>query len=151
MLAIASHPADNRHSCTKPHPPMLNPQQRTADGYGAGPPLVLASAGSGKTRVILEKVTWVVPRDNTPPRHIARTTSTSKAAHATREWIARRVRRGDDEAMHGGTFHAPVVKFLQAAPTRCGLRRGFSVPHAGARARREVTTVQPARIAALPG
>ncbi len=106
---------------------MLNPQQHAAVEYCDGPLLVLAGAGSGKTRVIVEKIAHLVARGIVPPAKIAAITFTNKAAREMRERVGRRVRRDDAEALQVSTFHALGLKFLQIEHARAGLRRGFSV------------------------
>ncbi|WHZ20267.1 MAG: ATP-dependent DNA helicase Rep [Rhodanobacteraceae bacterium] len=106
---------------------MLNPQQRAAVEYVDGPLLVLAGAGSGKTRVIVEKIAHLVARGAAPPAKIAAITFTNKAAREMRERVAKRVKGEAAEALSVCTFHALGLKFLQIEHARAGLRRGFSV------------------------
>ena len=106
---------------------MLNPQQRAAVEYTAGPLLVLAGAGSGKTRVISEKIAHLVERGIVPAGKIAAITFTNKAAREMRERVARRMPGDAAEALSVCTFHALGLKFLQIEHARAGLRRGFSV------------------------
>jgi ATP-dependent DNA helicase Rep len=106
---------------------MLNPQQRAAVEHCDGPLLVLAGAGSGKTRVIVEKIAHLVARGIAPPAKIAAITFTNKAAREMRERVGRRVKREDAEALNVCTFHALGLKFLQVEHARAGLRRNFSV------------------------
>ncbi|TAN04399.1 MAG: ATP-dependent DNA helicase Rep [Rhodanobacteraceae bacterium] len=106
---------------------MLNPQQRAAVEYVDGPLLVLAGAGSGKTRVISEKIAHLVERGLVPPAKIAAITFTNKAAREMRERVGRRVQADAAEALNVCTFHALGLKFLQIEHARAGLRQGFSV------------------------
>jgi ATP-dependent DNA helicase Rep len=106
---------------------MLNPQQRAAVEYTAGPLLVLAGAGSGKTRVISEKIAHLVERGLAAPDRIAAITFTNKAAREMRERVAKRVPADAAEALSVCTFHALGLKFLQIEHARAGLRRNFSV------------------------
>ncbi|MCW5568395.1 MAG: UvrD-helicase domain-containing protein, partial [Dokdonella sp.] len=106
---------------------MLNPQQRAAIDYCDGPLLVLAGAGSGKTRVITEKIAHLVKRRNLPAAKIAAITFTNKAAREMRERVARLVTAATAEELTVCTFHALGLKFLQIEHARAGLRRGFSV------------------------
>ena len=106
---------------------MLNPAQREAVAYLDGPLLVLAGAGSGKTRVITEKIAHLVRGGMRADRVLA-ITFTNKAAREMRERAQRllRGREGEHEPVVC-TFHALGLKFLQLEHARTGLRRGFSV------------------------
>src|SRR5690348_1573258 len=117
------------HSCTSAYLPrrMLNPQQRAAVEYCDGPLLVLAGAGSGKTRVITEKIAHLIARGIAPAHKIAAITFTNKAAREMRERVAKRIKSDDAESLSVCTFHALGLKFLQTEHARAGLRRGFSV------------------------
>jgi ATP-dependent DNA helicase Rep len=106
---------------------MLNPQQRAAVEHCDGPLLVLAGAGSGKTRVIVEKIAHLVARGVAPAAKVAAITFTNKAAREMRERVGKRVKREDAEALSVCTFHALGLKFLQIEHARAGLRRNFSV------------------------
>ena len=106
---------------------MLNPQQRAAVEYCDGPLLVLAGAGSGKTRVIAEKIAHLLAHGVAPAHKIAAITFTNKAAREMRERVARRVKSDDADALSVCTFHALGLKFLQIEHARVGLRRNFSV------------------------
>jgi ATP-dependent DNA helicase Rep len=105
----------------------LNPAQREAVHYTAGPLLVLAGAGSGKTRVITEKIVHLV-RAGMRAEKITAITFTNKAAREMRERAGRLLRAlGGEHAPVICTFHALGLKFLQIEHARAGLRRGFSV------------------------
>ncbi len=106
---------------------MLNPQQRAAVEYCEGPLLVLAGAGSGKTRVITEKIAHLVKRRNLAASKIAAITFTNKAAREMRERVGKLVSGTAAEGLTVCTFHALGLKFLQLEHSRAGLRRGFSV------------------------
>jgi ATP-dependent DNA helicase Rep len=106
---------------------MLNPQQRAAVEYCDGPLLVLAGAGSGKTRVITEKIAHLVRRRNLAASKIAAITFTNKAAREMRERVGKLIQGPAAEGLTVCTFHALGLKFLQLEHARAGLRRGFSV------------------------
>jgi ATP-dependent DNA helicase Rep len=105
----------------------LNPQQRAAVEYCDGPLLVLAGAGSGKTRVIVEKMAHLIRHRNLSASKIAAITFTNKAAREMRERVAKRVPAAAAEGLTVCTFHALGLKFLQIEHARAGLRRNFSV------------------------
>ncbi len=105
----------------------LNPQQQQAVAYTTGPLLVLAGAGSGKTRVITEKIAHLIASGQREARHIAAITFTNKAAREMRERVARRVKGDAAEGLTVTTFHSLGLRFLQIEHARAGLRRGFSI------------------------
>jgi len=110
------------------HAPMsLNPQQRAAVDYCDGPLLVLAGAGSGKTRVITQKIAHLIAHKNLAPHKIAAITFTNKAAREMRERVARLVKGDAAQNLSVCTFHALGLKFLQIEHAALGLKRGFSV------------------------
>jgi len=106
---------------------VLNPQQRAAVLHAEGPLLVLAGAGSGKTRVIVEKIAHLIGSGRYPARRIAAITFTNKSAKEMRERVARRIRGDAGEGLTICTFHALGLKFLQIEHEAAGLKRGFSI------------------------
>src|SRR5688500_14241503 len=105
----------------------LNPPQRAAVLHTDGPLLVLAGAGSGKTRVIIEKIAHLISSGRMPAKRIAAITFTNKAAREMKERIAKRIKGDAAEGLTICTFHALGLKFLQIEHAKAGLRRGFSV------------------------
>ncbi len=105
----------------------LNPPQRAAVLHTDGPMLVLAGAGSGKTRVIVEKIAHLIASGRMPAKRIAAITFTNKAAKEMRERVAKRIRGDAAEGLTVCTFHALGLRLLQIEHAKCGLRRGFSV------------------------
>ena len=105
----------------------LNPQQRAAIDYCDGPLLVLAGAGSGKTRVITEKIAHLIARRQLSPHKIAAITFTNKAAREMRERVAKLVKGEAAQELSVCTFHALGLKFLQIEHAKLNLKRGFSV------------------------
>src|SRR5262245_66253537 len=79
----------------------LNPPQRQAVLHVDGPMLVLAGAGSGKTRVIVEKIAHLVTSGRMPARRIAAITFTNKSARGMKERVAKRLK---DDAGEGLTI-----------------------------------------------
>ena len=105
----------------------LNPPQREAVLLADGPVLVLAGAGSGKTRVIVEKIAHLIQSKHYPARRIAAITFTNKSAKEMRERVAKRIRGDAAEGLTICTFHALGLKLLQIEHAKAGLKRGFSV------------------------
>ena len=105
----------------------LNPPQRAAVLHSKGPLLVLAGAGSGKTRVIVEKIAHLISGGHVPARRIAAITFTNKSAKEMRERVAKRIKGDAAEGLTICTFHALGLKFLQIEHAAVGLKRGFSI------------------------
>ena len=105
----------------------LNPPQRAAVLHSKGPLLVLAGAGSGKTRVIVEKIAHLIAGHHFPARRIAAITFTNKSAKEMRERVSKRIKGDAAEGLTICTFHALGLKFLQIEHTAVGLKRGFSI------------------------
>jgi ATP-dependent DNA helicase Rep len=105
----------------------LNPPQRQAVLHVDGPLLVLAGAGSGKTRVIVEKIAHLVSSGRMPAKRIAAITFTNKSAREMRERVAKRLKGDAGEGLTVCTFHALGLKILQVEHAKLGLRRGFSI------------------------
>src|SRR5215468_1000330 len=103
-------------------PMSLNPPQRAAVEYCDGPLLVLAGAGSGKTRVIVEKIAHLIRHRHLSASKIAAITFTNKAAREMRERVSRRVQGSAADGLTVCTFHALGLKFLQIEHARAGLR-----------------------------
>jgi DNA helicase II / ATP-dependent DNA helicase PcrA len=105
----------------------LNPPQREAAGHGGGPILVLAGAGSGKTRVITFRIAHLLAQ-GIPARAICAVTFTNKAAEEMRERIAKLL--GDRKLASEltiGTFHALGLQILRLERKALGLPRGFAI------------------------
>ena len=92
-----------------------------------GPLLVLAGAGSGKTRVIVEKIAHLITSGRMPARRIAAITFTNKSAREMRERVAKRIKGDAGEGLTICTFHALGLKLLQIEHAKLGLKRGFSI------------------------
>jgi DNA helicase-2/ATP-dependent DNA helicase PcrA len=105
----------------------LNPAQREAVTHGDGPLLVLAGAGSGKTRVIAYRIAWLLGARGVSPRHLLAVTFTNKAAGE----MARRVERLLEPVGIGapvvGTFHAVCVRILRQSGRHVGLPAHFTI------------------------
>jgi len=105
----------------------LNPPQREAAGHFGGPLLVLAGAGSGKTRVITFRIAHLLEQ-GIPPTAICAMTFTNKAAEEMRERVAGLVNdRAVARKLTIGTFHALGLQILRSERKALGLPRGFVV------------------------
>jgi DNA helicase-2/ATP-dependent DNA helicase PcrA len=105
----------------------LNPPQREAAGHGDGPMLVLAGAGSGKTRVITYRIAELLQR-GVPGSAICAVTFTNKAAEEMRERVAALVRdRAVARQLTIGTFHALGLHILKTERRALGMPRGFVI------------------------
>ena len=104
----------------------LNPPQREAIRYLDGPLLVLAGAGSGKTRVITEKIAYLLGECGMAPQHVMAITFTNKAAREMRERATKLVGEPASE-VNISTFHALGAKFLRMEARAIGLKPGFSI------------------------
>jgi DNA helicase-2/ATP-dependent DNA helicase PcrA len=104
----------------------LNPPQREAVSHQRGPLLILAGAGSGKTRVLAHRVAYLVAT-GTRPWQIVAVTFTNKAANEMRERIAGLI--GEEAAREAtiGTFHAICARILRRDGERIGLTRSFNI------------------------
>ncbi len=104
----------------------LNPQQREAVLHFQGPLLVLAGAGSGKTRVLTTRICHLIHHHGVPPYRILAVTFTNKAAGEMRERIVRML--GQEPAgMWMGTFHALGARMLRRHADRVGWSRTFTI------------------------
>lgn len=119
----AAYPADKKTS----RRPSLNPRQLEAVRHIDGPLLVLAGAGSGKTRVITEKIAYLIRECGYRPEQIAAVTFTNKAA---REMKARaRALLGEDasKGLAVSTFHTLGLRILQQEHHALGYKKNFSI------------------------
>jgi len=105
----------------------LNDQQRAAVTHIDSPLLVLAGAGSGKTRVITEKIAWMIDRDHFGAPEIAAITFTNKAAKEMRQRVGQRLKRKRSEGLTICTFHSLGWRILRESPEACERRSGLSI------------------------
>jgi len=105
----------------------LNRPQREAVRYTGGPLLVLAGAGSGKTRVITHKIAHLIAKQGLAPAAIAAVTFTNKAAREMKGRVARLVGRTEARALQVSTFHALGLRMLRRDCHRLGRRAGFTL------------------------
>ena len=104
----------------------LNSSQREAVRYLDGPLLVLAGAGSGKTRVITHKLAYLIEQCGYAPHNIAAITFTNKAADEMRERVSR-LMAGRSKGLTVSTFHALGMQILREESGLLGYKKQFSV------------------------
>jgi DNA helicase-2/ATP-dependent DNA helicase PcrA len=104
----------------------LNPEQAAAVSFGDGAVLVLAGAGSGKTRVLTHRVAWLLGERGVAAEAVLAFTFTNRAAREMKERLRGLV--GEDfERLWVGTFHATCLRILRREAGRLRLPQGFSV------------------------
>jgi DNA helicase II / ATP-dependent DNA helicase PcrA len=104
----------------------LNPAQREAVTHGEGALLVLAGAGSGKTRVLTHRVAWLLATGQARPSEILAITFTNKAADEMRERVSELV-GGVSRVMWVMTFHSACARILRSEAPRLGYKRAFTI------------------------
>ena len=105
----------------------LNPQQNAAVKYISGPCLVLAGAGSGKTRVIINKIAYLIQECDMPARHIAAVTFTNKAAREMRERINHQLPKTATRGLTISTFHTLGLEILKKEYRHIGYKANFTL------------------------
>ena len=109
----------------------LNQVQRDAVTYLDGPLLVLAGAGSGKTRVITHKIAHLVNECGYEPRNIAAITFTNKAANEMRERVGELLKHTSTKGLVVSTFHSLGMHILRAEAKLLGYKPQFSILDSG--------------------
>lgn len=105
----------------------LNDRQREAVRYLAGPLLVLAGAGSGKTKVITEKIIHLMADCEISPRHIFAVTFTNKAAREMKQRIAQHKNVKDADKVQVSTFHTLGLKIVQREGAALGYKKNITI------------------------
>src|SRR2546428_13886265 len=104
----------------------LNPEQREAVLHIKGPLLILAGAGSGKTRVITSRIAYLVGDGHAQPEEILAVTFTNKAAEEMRERVAALI-GSDCSRMWVSTFHSLCARLLRREAPAIAPSRDFSI------------------------
>ncbi|MCF6179488.1 MAG: UvrD-helicase domain-containing protein, partial [Geopsychrobacter sp.] len=105
----------------------LNPQQRQAVEHDLGPLLLLAGAGSGKTRVITCRIGYLLQQRQVKATQILALTFTNKAAREMRERVEKMVGRKACKGMVISTFHSLCVRILKVHIEKLGYKKNFSI------------------------
>ena len=103
----------------------LNPDQRKAVTHTDGPVLILAGAGSGKTRVLTYRVAYLIAQNQVSAHNILMVTFTNKAANAMKERIRAIVKT--KELPYAGTFHSLCAKILRIDGKHINLSSNFVI------------------------
>ena len=104
----------------------LNPEQKKAVVHENGPLLILAGAGSGKTRVLTRRIAYLIKEYGVSPWNILALTFTNKAAREMRERVDELIDEGA-ENIWVSTFHSACVKMLRRFIDRIGYERSFNI------------------------
>ncbi len=105
----------------------LNRHQREAVRYLDGPCLVLAGAGSGKTRVITAKIAHLIEHTGIAPHHLFAVTFTNKAAREMKSRVEQLLGGHDIRRLNVSTFHTFGLNLLRRELAAAGLQHGFSI------------------------
>ncbi|MDD9340697.1 MAG: DNA helicase Rep [Providencia heimbachae] len=105
----------------------LNPSQQQAVEYVEGPCLVLAGAGSGKTRVITNKIAHLIRQCGYQPRQIAAVTFTNKAAREMKERVAQTLGKKEARGLIISTFHTLGLEIIKREYKALGIKANFSL------------------------
>lgn len=108
-------------------PELFNPPQRQAVLHDEGPMLVLAGAGSGKTRIIAHRVAYLVDIRNVAPDHIVAVSFTNKAARELKGRVAELIGQEKARQCHLSTFHALGADILRAHITKLGWKLPYAI------------------------
>jgi len=109
----------------------LNPEQKRAVQHISSPLLVLAGAGSGKTRVLIHKIAYLINHQNYDPKTIIAVTFTNKAAREMQSRAAKLLDKVSAKSIHVSTFHTLGLKFIRTNPNDYDRKDNFSIYDAG--------------------
>lgn len=105
----------------------LNPQQRSAVTAADGPVLVVAGPGSGKTRVLTQRIAWLIANEGVRPWQILAVTFTNKAAKEMEERVKAILNEQATEGMMIGTFHSICARILRREAEHLPLESNFVI------------------------
>jgi ATP-dependent DNA helicase Rep len=107
--------------------PQLNPQQQAAVEHMGSPLLVLAGAGSGKTRVITQKISWLIRKANIDAKNIAAITFTNKAAREMKQRVSELLDSEEARGLTVSTFHTLGLNIIRREYKTLGYKAGFTI------------------------
>ena len=105
----------------------LNPQQQKAVTFGNGPLLILAGAGSGKTRVITHRVAYLIQEKQTSPKNILCITFTNKAAQEMRQRLITILNQNNSPIPFAGTFHSFCARVLRIDGEKINIPKNYVI------------------------
>ena len=108
-------------------PDKLNPRQLAAVKHINGPSLVLAGAGSGKTRVITQKIAYLIQDCHIDARNIAAVTFTNKAAREMKNRVKKLLNKDQSKGLRVSTFHTLGLDIIRHELKILGYKPGFSI------------------------
>lgn len=108
----------------------MNPRQKEAVIHTDGPLLIMAGAGSGKTRVLTHRIAYLIQEKNVNPWNILAITFTNKAAKEMKERVSRLIQDGGSDVWVS-TFHSMCVRILRRDIDRIGYTRAFTISDPG--------------------
>lgn len=125
-----TEPAIQEHDMNLPTNPLnlenLNEQQKEAILHASGPLLILAGAGTGKTRVLTTRLASLITQHRVPPANILAVTFTNKAAHEMRQRVEQMV-QFTTSGLWIGTFHSLCVRILRTHAEKIERTSGFTI------------------------
>ena len=127
MTARLTEPRPSLEAVTTTLLDGLNPQQRAAVVHAGGPLLIVAGAGSGKTRVLTHRIAYLLAERDVSPGEILAITFTNKAAGEMAGRVAQLVGDRRARAMWVMTFHSACVRILRREAARFGYPSNFSI------------------------
>ncbi len=105
----------------------LNPQQKKAVEHIGTPLLVLAGAGSGKTRVIITKISWLIRKAGINAKNIAAITFTNKAAREMKQRVKALLHKEEAKGLTISTFHTLGLNIIRREYKTLGYKAGFTI------------------------
>ncbi|WP_417588979.1 ATP-dependent helicase [Owenweeksia hongkongensis] len=116
-----------KNTCVQDYIKQLNPSQREAVVNTEGPVMVIAGAGSGKTRVLTYRIAYLMDEKKVDPFNILSLTFTNKAAKEMKERIGKIVGGNEAKNLWMGTFHSVFAKILRFEADRLGFPSNFTI------------------------